>query len=261
MVLRVTVLGSGSSGNSTIIESENSAVLVDAGFSCKELEKRLSVAGTAIDKIRAIVISHEHSDHVKGGVTFSKKHKIPVYMSEGTFEAGGLKLDGAYGVEKFVIGEEFPVDGFNVHPFRIPHDAVDPSAFVVKRGSLKLGIGTDLGYVTSLVENYFRDVDMLIFESNYDPDMLRDGPYPWFLKQRIASRNGHLSNLEAMDYLKSHLGPLTRHLVLGHLSRTNNNPNLVMSHIKDVIEQTGQNTTRVYVADQFECSEQIDLEE
>ncbi|MBN2135363.1 MAG: MBL fold metallo-hydrolase [Acidobacteria bacterium] len=259
--MKVTVLGSGSSGNATLVENCESAVLIDAGFSCRDLETRIRFIGSKPEKVRAIIISHEHTDHTKGAEVFSKRYRVPVYMSEGTCEVGNVPLKNAFGVEPFVVGNEFSIDGFNIQPFRIPHDAVDPAAFVIERSGIRLGHGTDIGYINNLIRDKFKDLDMLIFESNYDPDMLRNGPYPWFLKQRITSRNGHLSNDEAAEFVGEMVGEDTRHLVLAHLSRTNNNPQLAERASLQALEAVGNSVTEIHVTSQFECSRTINLEE
>ena len=257
--LRVTVLGSGSSGNSTLLESNGSGILVDSGFVCRELETRLGLVGFPAEKIKAIVITHEHTDHIKGAEVFSKKHKVPVYLSEGT-RASGLIDEYKAWLEPFETGNEFSINGFDIHPFRIAHDAADPCGFVIKSGGCSVGIGTDLGYVTRLIEEKFSGLDLLVFESNHDPDMLMKGPYPWFLKQRIASRNGHLSNPEAADFLRNSITERTRHIFLAHLSRTNNVPSLAMNICRQALAEAENSITRLYMTSQFECSETIDLE-
>jgi phosphoribosyl 1,2-cyclic phosphodiesterase len=257
--LRVTVLGSGSSGNSTLLESGGSGILVDAGFSCREIEQRLRIIGFSPDKIKAILVTHEHVDHIKGVEVFSKKHRVPVYLSEGT-RASGLLDEFKTWLEPFETGSDFSVNGFDIHPFTIAHDAADPCGFVVKASGCTVGIGTDLGYVTRLIEEKFTGLDLLVFESNHDPEMLINGPYPWFLKQRISSRNGHLSNPEAADFLKSTITEQTRHILLAHLSRTNNTPSLAMTICSEALAEAGNSVTRLYMTNQFQCSETIDLE-
>jgi phosphoribosyl 1,2-cyclic phosphodiesterase len=257
--LRVTVLGSGSSGNSTLLESNGSGILIDSGFVCRELESRLRLVGFPPNRIKAIVITHEHTDHIKGAEVFSKKHKVPVYLSEGTRAAGLIDEFKAW-LEPFETGNDFSINGFDIHPFRIAHDAADPCGFVIKADGCRIGIGTDLGYVTRLIEEKFAGLDLLVFESNHDPEMLMKGPYPWFLKQRIASRNGHLSNPEAAEFLRSAVTEQTRHIFLAHLSRTNNTPSLAIETCKQALIEAGNSVTKLYMTDQFQCSDTIDLE-
>lgn len=257
--MRVTVLGSGSSGNSTLLESNGSGILIDAGFACRELETRLNYVGFPPQRIKAIVVTHEHTDHIKGVEVFSKKHKVPVYLSEGTKEACEIDEFKAW-LETFQTGSDFSINGFDIHPFRIAHDAADPCGFVVKSDGCRVGIGTDLGYVTRLIEEKFSGLDLLVFEANHDPEMLMKGPYPWFLKQRIASRNGHLSNPEAAEFLRSAVTEHTRHIYLAHLSRTNNTPSLAMETCRQALDEAGNSVTKLYMTDQFQCSETIDLE-
>jgi phosphoribosyl 1,2-cyclic phosphodiesterase len=258
--LRVTVLGSGSSGNSTLLCKDDHVILIDAGFSCRELERRIKKTGNDPQGVSAIVISHEHVDHLRGAEAFSRRYSIPVYISDGTAEAMNVNTRRYWGVEMFCVGREFEANGFSIKPFTIAHDAVDPSAFVISNNGISIGIGTDLGYVTKLVESKFEGLDLLILESNYEPEMLMNGPYPWFLKQRISSRNGHLSNPEMSEFVASHIDKNTRHLLLAHLSRTNNNPVLALQTCMAALTESGNNITKVNVTNQFLCSETIDLE-
>lgn len=257
--MRITVLGSGSSGNSTLLEVNGSGILVDAGFSCRELERRMRLVDFEPERIKAILLTHEHTDHIKGVEVFSKKHRVPVYLSEGTRESGLLDEYKTW-LEPFETGNAFSINGFDIHPFRIAHDAADPVGFVIRASGTAVGIGTDLGYVTRLIEEKFAGLDLLVFESNHDPEMLINGPYPWVLKQRISSRNGHLSNPEAADFIKSSITERTRHILLAHLSRTNNTPSLAMSACKAALMEAGNNTTKLHMTDQFQSSNTIDLE-
>ena len=258
--MQVTVLGSGSSGNSTLLRKGNRVILIDAGFSCRELERRIRRAGFDPSEVSAIVVSHEHNDHIRGAEVFSRKHQIPVFFSEGTLESENVNAEKFRGVESFSVGKGFEIDEFYIKPFTIAHDALDPCAFVVSNNGISAGVGTDLGYITRLTQNMFAGLDLLVLEANYDPEMLINGPYPWFLKQRISSRNGHLSNPEMAEFVTSFVSESTRHLLLAHLSQTNNTPTLALQTCVDALAESGNDVTRIDVTDQFSSSRIIDLE-
>lgn len=175
------------------------------------------------DALDAILVTHEHTDHVRGVERLVRRHRLPVYLTAGTRqEASGLQeLPEVF---PFTCGREFRINTLCVHPFSIPHDARDPSGFTIGADGVRIGIATDLGQVTSLVREHLRTCRLLILEANHDPDMLMSGPYPWFLKQRIRGRTGHLSNQESGRLLADILHPGLERVVLAHLSETNNTP-------------------------------------
>lgn len=278
-MMRMTVLASGSKGNSTVIASSTTRILVDAGLSCRELMKRMKAAGQDPASLDAILITHEHQDHVQGLAVTARRLGIPVYLTEPTHRAWVRWLtprkrityaewleqrraqaaaavmepdqeekeaaeealsegkDGAGetaerdpawipAVEYFQSGNGFRIGDIAVTPFTIPHDAVDPVGFVFEAEGVRVGMATDLGYLPSNLNMHLRGCDVLMLESNHDLDMLRDGPYPWAVKQRVMSRVGHLSNDAAAEFLaKSYDGHAT-YVVLAHLSESNNLPEL-----------------------------------
>lgn len=249
--LRVVVLGSGSSGNAVVVESGKGRLLVDAGFSCREIEKRMKAVGVDPDSISAIVLTHEHEDHVRGAARFAKRHPVPVYATRGTFAGCELPEEVLARAETIESGRRFEVAGFEVEPFQIPHDAREPVGFVLEDSAgRRIGLASDIGSRSRLAWGRLVELDLLILETNHDLDMLRNGPYPWALKQRVAGRHGHLSNGEASDGLPELLSDRLRQLVLYHLSRVNNTAALAAATVGDALERAGS-PAGVIVASQF----------
>ncbi len=226
--LKVCLLGSGSKGNSIYVSDGETAVLFDAGFSGRELHKRMELRGINPETLKGIVVSHEHGDHVKGVGVLSRRYSIPVYITKATSKALKPYIRKLYDVVYFEDGKSFNADSLTVQPFAISHDVADPCGFVVEACGKRLGIITDAGKATALVVQRLKQCDMLVLESNFDPKMLEEGPYPWHLKQRIKSREGHLSNFEAKSLLEEVLHPGLKRVVLAHLSETNNKPEMAL---------------------------------
>ncbi len=230
MAVAVTVLASGSRGNCTVVASNGTRILVDAGLSCRETFKRMQAAGEDPRALSAIVISHEHSDHVYGLPGLIKKLNIPVYMTGATCHAWkrslrdtGVKCE-AMKYEEFFSGHSFTVGDVNITPFTVPHDAADPVGFTFRTQGIKIALVTDLGYMPASVRLHIRGCDALILESNHDLEMLRGGPYPWVVKQRVMSRVGHLSNEALAEFFTSDYDGNAAFVVLAHLSEKNNHP-------------------------------------
>ena len=285
------MLASGSKGNSTVVSSTRTRILVDAGMSCREIFKRMRAVGEDPETLDAILITHEHQDHVQGLQVTARKLKIPVYFTEATHrawmrwmtprkrmtyadwlaqrqqeaaqkkaeaEAGATALDADLenpfyreaelaecaaeeeeldssdkadpcalpGVEYFCAGTHFSIGDISISAFTIPHDAIDPVGFVFQTEGIRIGLATDLGYMPPNVNLQLRGCDVLMLESNHDLEMLRDGPYPWSVKQRVMSRVGHLSNDATAKFLESHYDGQASYVVLAHLSESNNLPEL-----------------------------------
>jgi len=301
IMVRFTVLASGSKGNCTVVSGGHTRILVDAGLSCRELFRRMRLADEDPATLDAIIITHEHSDHVGGLAVTARKLGIPVYFTEGTHRAWmrwlaprrqmtytqwveqcrqqalarQAELDAASGdceaeelemsagpeseqgeaataadgpqtsvaveekpaapqkdptwlpsVEYFQAGQPFKIGDIAVSPFTIPHDAVDPVGFVFQTEGVRMAVATDLGYIPPNVKAQLKGADLLLLESNHDLEMLRDGPYPWSVKQRVLSRVGHLSNEAAATYLETEYDGQATYVILGHLSESNNLPEL-----------------------------------
>ena len=360
-MVRVTVLGSGSKGNCTVVSTSRTRIVLDAGFSCREIVKRMRFSGEDPEKLDAVLITHEHQDHVQGLSVLARRWNVPVYATQATHAAWKawitprttmslnqwLELrrqqyaesmkSGVYGendpaaglpasdgsveipslaaatetlsqaehgssetitaqhadhghsnhepeelpdleelipsdtpaaadpaylpcVEHFRAGIAFDIGDIHVTPFTIPHDAADPVGFVVQAEGMKIVVATDLGYLAPNVRMHLRGADLLIIESNHDVEMLRDGPYPWIVKQRVLSRVGHLSNDSLGEYLASEYDGGARYVILAHISESNNLPALARSCAERALEgRMGLLANRVLLAAQNEPLESIDL--
>ena len=229
--LRVTILASGSSGNCTLLETDQTRLLVDAGLGKKETLRRLAAVGRDVDRLDGIVISHEHTDHIGSLAQVLGQWRTTVYLNEATHtevmrilpETSHKRLDR---VEHIRAGYRFSVGDIEVSPISIPHDAVDPLGFTFRANGTKVAIVTDLGCLPQHVKVHLRDSDCLMLESNHCLEMLKVGPYPWHIKQRVMDRNGHLSNQAVSEFLADAEGfdAHARYVVLAHLSEVNNNP-------------------------------------
>ena len=218
--MKVTVLGSGSVGNSTVVESNGVAVLIDAGFSGRDLERRLAESEVSPSAIAAILITHDHGDHTRGMGVLARRLRVPLYLTEKTRVACTELLDGTEEVHSYHSTEPFRIGPFEVQPFLTVHDAADPVAITVthiESGS-KMGVATDLGRPTAAVRARLAGCHVLVLEANHDDAMLWNGPYPWCVKQRIASSHGHLSNQASADLLRDLHHPSLAMVVLAHLS-------------------------------------------
>ena len=243
--LRVSILASGSSGNITLLETERTRILVDAGLGKRETLARLAAIGREIDRLDAVLITHEHSDHCNGlpqvlGIWKSP----PLYVTEPTMDALQRILPDTFkkrlkGVEPIQAGQHFSIGDIGVHAFAIPHDAADPLGFTFRSNGTKVAICTDLGYLPEMVKVHLRETDCMILESNHDLDMLKVGPYPWVVKQRVLSRTGHLSNHAVSEFLSDPDGfdSHARYLVLAHISQENNNPDLAHLSAKEALSR------------------------
>ena len=233
MAFSISVLASGSRGNCTVLSSSRTRLLVDCGLSCRETCRRLASQGIAPESLSAILITHEHSDHVAGVHVMAKKFRLPVYMTEPTHGAWQRQFKDASGnrvhaerLQPFSAGRPFTVGDIDVLPFTIPHDAADPVGFRFLAEGLRVAIATDLGFIPPNVRDQLRACDGLVLESNHDLEMLRGGPYPWAVKQRVMSRVGHLSNESLADFLATDYDGGAAFLILAHLSEQNNLPDL-----------------------------------
>jgi phosphoribosyl 1,2-cyclic phosphodiesterase len=294
----MTVLASGSKGNATVIASRETRVLVDAGLSCRELLKRMALVDEDPSALDAILITHEHTDHVAGLSVLARRLRIPVYFTEPTHRAwvrqmtprttmtyakwlehvqkekearaaqdavedGSIQIAAASAeaeeedapeaaikrdpaslptVEYFQPGTNFSIGDLSITPFTTPHDAADPCGFVFESASesIRMAIATDLGYVPPNVKRALERIDVLLLESNHDLEMLKDGPYPWAVKQRVLSRVGHLSNHATAEFLSRDYDGNATYIVLGHLSETNNAPELALLSAEEAIRERGR---------------------
>jgi phosphoribosyl 1,2-cyclic phosphodiesterase len=243
--VQVCSLASGSKGNSILISGPEGGLLVDAGLSAREIVKRIHAIGADPSMIMGILVTHDHSDHVRGVRVLARRLSIPVYGTRGTLEGAGL-VDMAP-VKHIDSGREFTEAGFKIHPFSLPHDAADPVGYVVSWEGVRIGIATDLGCATALVKRRLTGCNLLFIESNHDEKMLMDGPYPWFLKQRIKGRTGHLSNAASADALTGLLHDGLEGVVLAHLSEMNNKPELALGTAGEAVNP-GTNGIKIITA-------------
>jgi phosphoribosyl 1,2-cyclic phosphodiesterase len=247
--LAVCVLASGSKGNAIYVSDGDTAILVDAGLSGKEIERRLHSRGLTAETLNAIVVSHEHSDHIRGVGVLSRRYRIPVYMSHGTHETSGSQIGKPHQVVHFSCGETFSVGTLMLHPFSISHDAQEPAGFTINQNGVKIGIATDLGIGTGMVKEHLKHCALLILEANHDPAMLIEGPYPWYLKQRIKGRTGHLSNDASRQLLDEVQHEHLRFVILAHLSEVNNSPDIARQVVGEALSASRTQLT-VAVQDQ-----------
>lgn len=249
MSLFIAALNSGSNANCYYIGNHTEAVLVDAGLSCRETEKRIKRLGLNLQNIKAIFISHEHADHICGLPVIARKHKIPVYITAATYKNSRLEIDKEL-LFYFTTNEIISIGTLHIKAFSKYHDAHDPHSFVISHQQTHIGVFTDLGRVCDELIHHFKQCHAVFLESNYDVDMLETGGYPYPLKQRIRNGFGHLSNIEALQLFKQHRTPQLTHLILSHLSKNNNNPELVETLFK---QHAGK--TNVIVASRYKESE------
>lgn len=240
MGLRFRVLGSGSTGNATLVEMGPTRILIDAGLGPRTLAERLQSAGVDPASLAAVFLSHEHGDHARGASAFSAKWGVRLCGTRGTHGAAGLGAADIAGYDVLEAGASRQIGALCVSGVAVPHDAAEPLAFVVSSEDAALGHATDLGHVNRGVADAFRRCNAVLVESNHDPAMLRDGPYPWSLKERILGPWGHLSNADVARYLAKELGEACRTLVLAHLSQKNNHPELARMAAETALRRRGR---------------------
>jgi len=249
----VAPLGSGSAGNSFFFESDGTSILVDAGFGPRETKKRLEQVGRDIALLNAIIVTHEHYDHMRGAESIARKYGVPIYLTQGTLDASTIDRAETPTVV-FPNNSVFSIGELNIHAQRTMHDAADPACFVIEaRDGTRVGIASDLGYVDQDVLRHLKECDGLFFESNHDLDMLRLGTYPWSLKRRIMSRFGHLSNDDSMLAVQRMIGADLKTLCLTHLSQRNNHDSIVRDMAQRMISKTGAQL-ELSIAKQFEAT-------
>ena len=255
-IVKFCVLASGSSGNAALLATESTRILVDAGLSMRELGKRMLAAGENLEDIDAILLTHEHSDHISGVPVLARRLKKPkpFFLTRLT----GPAIDWEHSVpvlEPFQAGASFRIGDIDVQSFSVPHDAIDPVGFCLQAQGVRIGIATDLGYIPQSVKHHLNRCDLLLIEANHDLEMLKVGPYPWSVKQRVMSRVGHLSNTVTCDFLADELDSRAQHVILGHVSEANNHPEIVRALAAEALERRGFFAPTVSVAEQTQASE------
>lgn len=254
MMMRFASLGSGSKGNATLVEAGDTCLLLDCGFSARELERRLTMLQLDGTRLSGILVTHEHGDHIKGVWTLARRHKLPVYMTGGTAKVGAAPSD----IDLHLITPQqcFQVGGIDVLPVAVPHDAREPVQFVFNYAGLKLGVLTDLGHISSHVLECYQGCDGLLVEANHDPAMLADGPYPYTLKQRVGGDWGHLNNAQTADLLKALEPRSLQALIVGHISQQNN----ALAVVQEAMVPVAQVVPEIIYASQDDCVDWLALE-
>ncbi len=246
LFLRFCVLASGSSGNCTYVHGGGVEILIDAGLSCKEIERRLGEIDVESSAIRAVCVSHEHEDHVSATGVMQRKRDVSLYANSATVEA--LNANDRYSGLRwniFEAGQAFEIEGLTIEPFSVPHDAYDPVGFRISDGHSRLGIVTDMGMVTGLIREKLRGCDVIVVESNHDGEMLKASDRPWSLKQRIAGRHGHLSNSQTCELLDEIASPSLKAVYLAHISSDCNERDIAEREARALLDSKGLSSVAV----------------
>lgn len=246
MSLLITSLNSGSNGNCYYVGNNDEAILIDAGISCKETEKRMHMLGLSMQLVKAIFISHEHSDHIRGLQVLADKYRMPIYITDITLRHSGISFSQTKSVS-FQPYQSINIGNLSVTPFPKHHDAGDPHSFIIESSGVKVGVFTDIGSPCTHVIKAFKRCHAAFLESNYDETLLENGRYPYYLKNRIRGGKGHLSNSQALDIFLKHRPPYMSHLLLSHLSKDNNCPEMV----KNLFEPHARQT-KIIIASRYE---------
>ena len=246
--MNFSMLGSGSKGNSLYIESGKTSILIDAGFSGKEVAKRLAAHSRDMADLDGLFLTHEHGDHIRGAGVISRRCRLPVYANEGTYRGSDTKLGKLHKRVEFETGKPVQLKDLEIRSFRVSHDTLDPVGFLVSDSNMTIACCTDSGRVSKLVASRLSNCDALILEFNHDPQMLKTGPYPFSLQQRVRSSQGHLANEDAADFLKTLLHDRLQYVILAHLSETNNTAKLALKSASAVI--THEHPCHLHVAAQ-----------
>lgn len=261
-MVRLTVLGSGSSGNCAVVSTERTSLLIDAGLSAKQITLRMAEAGFSMEKLDGVLLTHEHQDHTGGLEVLCRRYAIPLYCTALTQEtlAGSLQFRSPPTWRLMTTGSAFDFQDLRIECFPVPHDAVDPVGFVIADEESRLGVLSDVGFVTNLIKDRLRAADSLFIEANYDAQLLEaDTKRPWATKQRISSRHGHLSNDQAAELIEAIAHPALHHVVLGHLSDDCNCPTTATRRIELALHGIGLKETRVLCAERRKPTPTIEV--
>jgi phosphoribosyl 1,2-cyclic phosphodiesterase len=243
----------------TLVEGARGRIVLEAGLSAREAARRLEDAGVAPGRVDAMVVSHEHQDHVRGALLFSRRHGVPVYAGRATSAAAGLRAEDLFGLVEIETGRPFEAGGMKVLPFPVPHDAADNVGFVVEEAGCRLGYATDLGYPTALVLERLRGCQILVVEANHDLRMLMAGPYPAHVKQRVMGRTGHLSNDQSADLLREAVTQATRAVFLAHLSEKNNDSALALESGRRALREAGRDAVPLHLTHRSRASAAVEV--
>ncbi|MFO7600337.1 MAG: MBL fold metallo-hydrolase [Candidatus Desulfacyla sp.] len=258
-VLRFSVLASGSGGNACYVETNGARILIDAGLSCREMERRLTAVGVSATRLDGIVLTHEHQDHIRGAGPMARRYNLPLYINSGTLENGQKNLGKVPQLRLMETGGSLTINDLVIETFTKCHDAADPVGIVLSSNGTRIGFATDLGRSTLLAEERLKGCQALILEFNHDPDMLDEGPYPLYLKRRIKGPDGHLSNQQGGELLRAVSHPELRLVILAHLSKTNNDPEKARDEATRVLGTCGLGKTEIWIGDQDATGPMIEL--
>ncbi len=257
--MRFSVLASGSSGNAFYVETDNAKILIDAGLSCRNIVRRLEQVGLHAEELDALIITHEHADHIKGAGPLSRRFNLPIYLNRKTLERGRRILGNLASPVIIRTGQSMTINDVNIDTFTKCHDAADPFGVIISFNGARIALATDLGRSTRLVEDRLKGCQALIIEFNYDQIMLDEGPYPLDLKKRIKGADGHLSNRQGADILGAVTHKNLKFVMLAHLSETNNYPTKAYKEAEDVLKKHGPVDARILISQQDEPSPVIEL--
>ena len=256
--MEICMLGSGSTGNSLFVQGGKTKILIDAGLSCLQIKKRLQAIGESLHDIRAIIITHEHADHMKGIGVICRQYEVPVYLTSATRDQAAryfLFHESLYSFN----GDAFCVGDLDIEAFSVSHDAADPVGFVISHEGVRVVVATDIGKLDPWVIERLKGAHFVILEANHDPEMLRNGPYPKYLKTRIAGPEGHLPNQEAAKAIIHSYTPDLKGVMLAHLSRFNNTPELAVKTVSEVLTSQGLYNVPIYLTHPFHPSPRIEI--
>jgi len=257
--LKIASIASGSNGNCYYLENDNDAILVDAGISAKQIVNRMANLGLSMSKVRGVFVSHEHTDHVCGVDVLSRKYSVPVFMTQKTYSSYGKIIKDSL-LNVFYPGKQVTLGKIHINPFLKSHDAAEPCSFSVSSERWNIAVMTDIGLKCSNVISHIKDADAIFLESNYDEHMLQKGSYPTFLKARIASDLGHLSNTQASLIALEHASPRLKHVFLSHISENNNTPELAFQTFNNYIKQRKDLKPKLFIASRYKESSLVSLD-
>ena len=257
--MKIASIASGSNGNCYYLEDDNDAILVDAGISAKQIVQRMANLGLSMYKVRGVFISHEHTDHVRGVDVLSRKYSVPVFMTQKTYSSYGKIIKDSL-LNFFSPGKQVEFGNIHIKPFLKSHDAAEPCSFSVSSEKRNVAVMTDIGLKCSNVITHMKDANAIFLESNYDDDMLQTGHYPAFLKARISSDIGHLSNTQAGLIALEHASPRLKHVFLSHISENNNTPELAFHTFNNLIKQRKDLKPELFIASRHKESSLVSLD-
>ncbi|NQU07177.1 MAG: MBL fold metallo-hydrolase [Candidatus Abyssubacteria bacterium] len=254
----IRMLASGSGGNSILVSTKKTNLLIDAGLSCRELVRRLESVGILPRDVSAVVVTHEHQDHIRGVGVLSRRHNVPIYINAATLQSARSLVGEVQTARPFNTGDAITIGDLTAQTYPVPHDAADPIGLTLRNSARCVGIALDMGYPTGLVKQRLRGSNLLILEFNHDPKMLRQCARPWELKQRIMSKKGHMSNEAALEFLCELIHDRLHAIVLAHISREANSSEILYSAVSERLRQIGRSDIKIFIGAQDDVGQQIE---